>query len=91
MTDIYRSYFNLFGVYSAMGEKDKAIENLRKVIKYNDLVIPTPYIAYLKNHPMFDTIRDEPEYHEFIKIAEESFLPERKKIEKLLQEEGIFQ
>ncbi|MBE0675678.1 MAG: hypothetical protein IH591_13535 [Bacteroidales bacterium] len=91
MTDIYRNYFNLFCVYSAMGEKDKAIENLRKVIKYNDLVIPTPYIAYLKNHPMFDTIRDEPEYHEFIKIAEESFLPERKKIEKLLQEEGIFQ
>ena len=86
-------YFNLAAMYSAMDDKGKAIDHLKEVLKCKDMENISWRVEWFKkfnNSPMFDTIRDEPEFQEFIKSAEDRFLPERKKIEKLLQEEGIF-
>ena len=77
-------------MYSAMDDKGKAIESLRNALKYNHLEIYSPWIVRFKSDQHWDAIRDEPEFQEFNKSAEALWLPERKKIEKVLQEEGIF-
>jgi hypothetical protein len=82
------AYIRLACIYSAMADKVKAVEFLRKAVKCKeeDVVVSPSLIIEFKNHPMFDIIRDEPEFQELIKIAEDKWLPEKKKIERLLQE-----
>jgi TolB-like protein/AraC-like DNA-binding protein len=83
-------YYLLAGMYSGMDDKDKAIESLRKALKYKDIARYSPWIIMYKFIPQWDAIRDEPEFQELFKRAEAWWLPERKKIEKVLKEEGIF-
>jgi hypothetical protein len=46
-------------------------------------------VTFLKLFPMFDNIRSEPEFQDYLREAENHYLSERKKVEKLLKEEGI--
>jgi TolB-like protein/AraC-like DNA-binding protein len=80
------NYFMLSAIYSAMGDKGKAMENLRKSARSKDFRITPDNLRLLKNHPILETIRNEPEFQELINSAEDKLLPEKKKIEKLLQE-----
>jgi TolB-like protein/AraC-like DNA-binding protein len=84
-------YISLAGVYSAMDNKAKSVEYLRKAIQCKEeyILIGPQLITEFKNHPMFEVIRDEPEFRKLITIAEEKWNSERKKIEKYLREEGI--
>ncbi len=86
-----KAYISLACIYSAMDNKAKSVEYLRKAIqcKQEYIVIDPQLITEFKNHPMFDVIRDEPEFQKLIMIAEEKWNSERKKIEKYLREEGI--
>jgi tetratricopeptide (TPR) repeat protein len=86
-----KAYINLACIYSAMDNKTKSVEYLRKAIQCDEeyIYMYPSLITELKNHPMFNVIRDEPEFHKLINIAEEKWNTERKKIEKYLREEGI--
>jgi TolB-like protein/AraC-like DNA-binding protein len=89
-TDRYwqHAYFILASIYAARGEKEKAIENLRLLRRNyhaNDLQV----VTLLKKFPMFDYIRNEPEFTEYLKEAESHYLEEHKNVEVLLRKEGI--
>jgi len=86
-----RASVSLACIYSAMDDKVKSVEYLRKAIQYKEeyIAISPLLLTELKNHPMLDLIRQEPEFQKLIKIAEEKWISERRKIEKLMQEEGI--
>lgn len=85
----YRDYLILAWVYSARGEKEKAMENLRKAANCKDIAKGSIYITRTYNHPALDAFRNEPEFQELIRSAEERFIIEKKNIEKLLKEEGF--
>jgi hypothetical protein len=74
-------------IYSARGDKEKAMEYFRLFSRYhaNDLYILTT----LRHLPMFDYIRREPEFQDHFRNVVKRFQEERGKVEELLREEGI--
>lgn len=81
--------FFLMNVYSAMGNKPKSMEYLKKAANCEKLNMNWYRMFEMKYHPMFDTIRDEPEFQILIETLEERYIRERAKVEKLLMEEGM--
>lgn len=81
------AYLTLAKIYSVRNEKAKSIEMLQKVKEYmNHTVIR---IKDYKNCTMFDNIRQEPEFAQYIKETEVKYQREHNKVEKLLRAEGI--
>lgn len=81
------AYLTLAKIYSVRNEKAKSIEMLQKAKEYmNHTVIR---IKDYKNCTMFDNIRQEPEFAQYIKEAEVKYQREHNKVEKLLRAEGI--
>jgi tetratricopeptide (TPR) repeat protein len=83
-------FFVLTSVASVRGEKEKALgylRELRKNYQASDLQV----VTFLKLFPMLDNIRSEPEFQDYLREAENHYLSERQKVEKLLKKEGIIQ
>jgi TolB-like protein/AraC-like DNA-binding protein len=80
--------FILMCTFSALGEKEKALENMRWLRK-NYPVYDLQVITFLKYFPMLDNIRNEPEFMDYLHHAETRYFSERKKCEELLRKEGI--
>ena len=83
----FYSYWNLAKVYSIMGEKRKALDNLKmlKNRKTNYAFIAN----YLNSYPFFDFIRDEPEFIEVLKDVEAKYQAGHERAGKLLKEKGL--
>ena len=79
--------FVLTCIYSALGEKSKAMEYFR--LSQSEKAFDLQRLTLLKHCPMLSNIRDEPEFQEFIRKLEIRYQTERKKVEELLREEGI--
>ena len=82
-----RAYMTLAKIYSARNEKAKALEYLQKVTDCMGLTIFA--VKDYKNCTMFDNIRHEPGFAEYLKKAEVRYRIEHDKVGKLLREEGI--
>ena len=81
------TYYDLAGVYAFRGEKDKAYENLRI---FNQKQRMPFWMAFLiKNDPLFDSIRDEPEFQQIVRDVEAKYQAEHKRVRKWLEEEGM--
>ncbi len=75
--------------YSAMGDKAKAIETMKKMLKNKDEIPISPVtMLEFRNHPMCDAIQGTSEHKEILRIAEENFQPVKKKIEEDLMKAG---
>ena len=85
-TNACNADLDLLGIYSAMGDKEKATEILRKVVKCNDILFYPTDLYQLKNNIVFDIIRNEPEFQQLIRNTEARIQPEMKKVEKLLKD-----
>jgi TolB-like protein len=84
---LYYSYWNLAKVYAIMGEKRKALDNL-KMLKNRK----TDYlflVTYLNYYPFFDFIRDEPEFIDVLKDVETKYQAGHDRVGKLLKEKGL--
>jgi hypothetical protein len=79
-----RTAYDLAGVYAFLGEKDKAYENLRIYIQK-----PTENnwgLNIIKTDPLFDSIRDEPEFQQIVKDQETKYQAEHERVRKWLEE-----
>jgi TolB-like protein/AraC-like DNA-binding protein len=84
---LYYSYWNLAKIYSIMGEKRKALDNL-KMLKNRK----TDYLFLVNSlnyYPFFDIIRDEPEFIEVVKDVEAKYQAEHDRVGKWLKEKGL--
>ena len=83
----FYSYWNLAKVYSIMGDKRKALDNLKmlKNRKTNSLWL----VTCLKNYPFFDFIRVEPEFIDVLKVVEAKYQAEHERVGKWLREQVI--
>jgi len=77
----------LAGIYSLLGEKEKALENF-------EIWSTTPHFSYsvllqVKNLLLYDNIRLEPEFIEGYKRMQNTYQKEHEKVKKMLVEEGV--
>lgn len=81
------AYLTLAKIYSVRNEKAKALKNLQKAKDCMGSIIIR--LKDYKNCTMFDNIRHEPEFAQYLKEAEAKYRKEHNKVEKLLLAEGI--
>ncbi len=81
------TYYDLAGVYALKGEKDKAYENLRT---FNQIE-RAPYLlnALMKRDPLFNSIRDEPEFQQIVRDVEAKYQAEHERVRQWLVENGM--
>jgi len=81
------TYYDLAGVYAFRGEKDKAYKNL---VIFNKIQrIPFWMTRLIKNDPLFNSIRNEPEFQQISKEIEAKYEAEHERVRKWLEEQGM--
>ena len=81
------SYYNLAGVYAFRGETDKAYENLRIFNQKKVMPLWMPWL--IKTDPLFDRIRNEPEFQQIVRDVEAKYQAEHERVRKWLEEQGM--
>jgi len=81
------SHYTLASVYAFRGEKDKAYENLR--IFNQRQMMPFWIPISIKDFPLFDSIRDEPEFQQIARDLEAKFQAEHERVGKWLEENDM--
>ena len=79
----YLPYLSIASIHAANDEKKAAINNLKKNKSYNTIVM-----LHLKRNPMFDTIRNEPEFQKILKETESKYNEMHRQVEQILAEHG---
>ncbi len=74
-------------IYAFLGDRDKAFENLRVVNQRERM--PIWIIPNTKHDPLFDSIRDEPEFQQIVEDMEAKYQAEHERVRKWLEEQGI--
>jgi TolB-like protein/Tfp pilus assembly protein PilF len=83
----FGAYFDLAGVYAFIGEKGKAYKNLK--IWDRIPVCPLYMVTLVKNDPLFNSIRNEPEFQQIVKDVEAKYQEEHERVRKWLEEQGM--
>jgi len=83
----HSTFFRLASIYAFLGEKNKAYENLRLVNQRQRM--PLWMIPNIKNSPLFDSIRDEPEFQQIVRDVEAKYQAEHERVKVWLEKEGM--
>jgi TolB-like protein len=83
---ISAAYYDLAGVYAYTGNKIKAYENL-KIFNQGPMVFLW-LVRFIKKDPLFDSIRDEPEFQQIVSDMEAKYQAEHERVRKWLEEQG---
>ena len=75
--------YDLAGIYAFRGEKGKAYENLRIFNKTKRF--PIWILMLIKNDPLFDSIRNEPEFQQIVRDVESKYRAEHERVRKWLE------
>jgi tetratricopeptide (TPR) repeat protein len=81
------SYFCLAKTYAFLGEEDKAFENLR--IFNHKQTIPYYMVQDIKKTPLFNNIRDEPEFQQIVRDVETRYEATREGVKKWMEENDM--
>jgi TolB-like protein/Tfp pilus assembly protein PilF len=85
-SQLYFTYYDIAGVYAFRGDKDKTYENLR--IFNQRKGEPLWMLSLIKNDPLFNSIRNEPEFQQIVKDVEAKYQAEHERVRKWLEETG---
>jgi TolB-like protein len=77
-------YYDLAAVYAFLGEKDKAYENLR--IFDQQKRFPKWIYVHIKRDPLFNHIRNEPEFQQIVRDVEAKYQAEHERVRQWLEE-----
>jgi TolB-like protein/AraC-like DNA-binding protein/Tfp pilus assembly protein PilF len=83
----YFTYYNLAGVYAFRGEKDKAYKNLRIFNQTSKMYLEN--VFWINNDPLFNSIRDEPEFQQIVKEVEAKYEEEHERVRQWLEENDM--
>jgi TolB-like protein/tetratricopeptide (TPR) repeat protein len=81
------SFHNLAAMYAFQGEKVKAYEYLGQLDR--DQGNASYIIAEINNDPMFDNIRDEPEFQQIVRDLEAKYKAEHERVRQWLEENNM--
>ena len=80
------NYYDLATIFAFRGEKDEAFRNLRI---FNQIQrVPLWIATSIKNIPLFDSIRSEPEFQQIVKEVETKYQAEHERVRKWIEEQG---
>src|SRR5664280_1659883 len=80
------AYYDLAGVYAFRGEKDKAYKSLKSFDQMQR--IPLWMSMLIKTDPLFNSIRNEPEFQQIARDVEAKYQAEHERVRKWLEENG---
>jgi AraC-like DNA-binding protein/TolB-like protein len=83
----YNSHFNLALIYAILNDKQKSIQYLGMIKKSPSITLN--FVNDLKTNPMFDNVRNEPEFQKIARELEKKYYEEHEKIKKLLIRHGL--
>jgi TolB-like protein/AraC-like DNA-binding protein/Tfp pilus assembly protein PilF len=75
--------YPLAGAYACQGDKDKAYENLRIFNKAQSFTLE--WVTLLKTDPIFQSIRNEPEFQKIVKDVEAKYKAEHERVIKWIE------
>jgi hypothetical protein len=81
------NYYDLAAVYAFQGDKDKAYENLRIFNKKK--MMGLPMVTWIKTDPLFNNIRNEPEFQQIVKDVEAKYQAEHDRVRQWLEENDM--
>ena len=80
-------HYDLAGVYAFRGDKEKAYHYLHK---FNErTVFPLWWVNLFKKDPLFDSLRDEPEFQQILRDVEAKYQAEHERVGQWLEEKDI--
>ena len=80
------TYYDLAGVYAFTGDKDKAYKYLK--IFNQGQIFPLWMVTLIKKDPLFNSIRNEPEFQQIVRDVEAKYQAEHERVRKWLEEQG---
>jgi TolB-like protein len=80
-------YYDLAGVYAFRGDRVKAYENLK--IFNQRKIEPLWMVILIKKDPLFNSIRNEPEFQQIVRDVEAKYQAEHERVRKWLEEQGM--
>ena len=83
----FTTFHSLAAIYTFMGDKNKAYEYLRLFNQRQRM--PLFMIKEIKNNPLFDTIRNEPEFEQIVRDIEAKYQAEHERVRKWLKERDM--
>ena len=83
----YRKYYDLASSYACKEEKEKAFENLRILNK--SPMFNKWFVAYFKNDPLWNSLRDEPEFQQIVADVEAKYQAEHERVRQWLEENDM--
>ncbi len=81
------TFYNLAAAYSTIEDVERALDNLRAIAQAK--WTPLWVITKVKVDPMFDNIRDEPEFQQIVRELEVKYQTEHERVRKWLEEQGM--
>jgi hypothetical protein len=81
------TYYDLAGAYAFLGQTKKAYENLH--IFNQKKIIHQWMVKLIKTDPLFDTIRNEPEFQQIVRDVETKYQAEHERVRKWLEENNM--
>jgi tetratricopeptide (TPR) repeat protein len=82
-----RIFYDLAGVYAFRGDKAKAYENLRNCYDQVQAILLWG-VSNIRHDPLFESIRNEPEFQQMIRDVEAKYQAEHDRVQKWLEEKG---
>jgi TolB-like protein/Tfp pilus assembly protein PilF len=83
---LFYTYYDLAAIYAFRGDKDKAYENL-KIFNQRQR-IQLWMVNLIKHDPLFNSIRNEPEFQQIVRDVEVKYQAEHERVRKWLEETG---
>ncbi|TFH37715.1 MAG: tetratricopeptide repeat protein [Bacteroidia bacterium] len=85
--NLYLPYYDIAGIFAFREKKEKAYENLRI---FNKKERQTFWMVNLiKNDPLFNSIRDEPEFQQIVRDVEAKYQAEHERVRQWLEENDM--
>lgn len=83
----YASYYDRAGVYAFRGEKEKTYENLR--LFNQQTVVGLAMVNLIKLDPLFNSLRNEPEFQQIVRDVEAKYQAEHERVRKWMGEQDM--
>ena len=83
----FMTYYTFAAIYAFQGEKAKAYENLRLLNQRQRM--PQWQVSNIKDDPMFDSLRHEPEFKKIVRDVEAKYLAEHERVKQWLEENDM--
>jgi TolB-like protein/AraC-like DNA-binding protein len=81
------AYYDRAGVFALKGDKERAYEDLRMFNKSQRQCLWM--VNLIKVDPLFDSIRNEPEFQQIVKDVDAKYQAEHDRVKKCLEEQGM--